>query len=1666
MKKNLLMTLMLAVVLVVGGKVSGQEVLLNGTFESWDDANNPTSWTHVESITQEATANLVYEGTYSAKHVGGTKDLGQTISGIIAGDEYTLTLWYKVTAGDGTDARIWSYWKNGSTNLNDHAAELRGPNNLYLDNNGGVWSSYTVTLTAPATADNFYFEVRTYSSATVYWDAFSFLHVSSTTPTITLNPTTLSGFSYTVGNGPSTEQTFTVEGSNLTNNLSLAASTNYEISKSSGSGYTTSLTYTPAEVNTPQTVYVRLKAGLSIGDYNAENITATSVDADPKTVTCSGSVTAPPPPTITLSHTTLSGFTYLVGNGPSTEQTFTVEGSNLTNDISIAASTNYEISETSGSGYSSPITLAKDGSGTVSTTTIYVRLKSGLTAGSYDNEDITVTSGTTEETVTCNGNITDGLEGGMEDFSNFSETGTAYVDGTFTGQDGSTWTYNDCRGDQEITNETPCLKNATSSNVYSGTINNGVGTLSFDYMQAFSTNVNLDVLVNGMVVGTVTSSGEQGTIKNSGNITVNVSGDFVIKFQQNTSPTGGQVAIDNITWTGYAGGGNLPPVISNITHTPSIPQPTETVLVSAEVTDSDGTVSGVELYWGTTSGSLANNITMTNTSGNTYQATIPTQSNGTTVYYEIYALDDDADETTSAEQSYTVTESVPLNAWINEFHYDNVATDVDEFIEVVIENAGSFDLSDFQITLYSGHNGGLYNQKTLNDFTEGNTTDGFTFYYYYFPVNGIENGDPDGMALSYQGTVITDQFLSYEGSFTAVDGPAYGLTSTDIGVTESSSTAVGESLQLGGVGSTYGEFTWQTPLAETHGALNFNQYFTPPLLIANIVHTPVLPNSSQTVSVSADVTDDVNIFGVELHWGTTSGSLTNTINMSLTSGSTYTTDTDIPVQANGTTVYYEVYAMNDDLEDATSDELSYTVSDLATQPLAHVLNFMAGTTTTGTIPLSWTDSDADYYLIKGVATGGTITDPVDGTFEADGALALNIAAGTQACTFTGLDFSTTYVFKIYPYNGTGNTVNYLTDPTVPSTTATTLMPSATLPYAENFADCGTQLWTSVSVASDQDWACGSGYMAVNGYAGDVASDDYLISPIFNMDNYADEILHFDSYNQDIDATYPPIELLYTDSYTGDPTTTTWNNLTATWCPENGMAWTSSGNIDVSGITGTTIQFAFHYTSSGTESGTAALWQIDNIDLHEVQVEDPQSFTASAVSASQIDLSFVQNLASDDVVIVYNATGTFSAPSGTPPAVGQPFAGGTVLYSGSTSPQAHTGLSPQETVYYMAYSYDGNFYSVGLSATATTLSLQPSNHASGFAASTYSSTSILVTWTDSDAEAYLIKASVVSYGDIVVPIDGIFEPDATLTKNVSQGVGSCLFTGLTPSTTYYFKIYAYNGTGTTVNYKTDETVPEDEAATGAAVSAPNVFISEYVEGSSFNKAIEIYNGDASDIDLSDITVKLFSNGAAASSPTTTWTGSGMLKSGHTYILYNSSGVSTVVEKGQVVSGVATYNGNDAIGLYYQDELVDVVGIIGNDPGTGWDVAGVINATADHSLVRKPTITAGNPDWATSIGTDAASSEWVVFAQDHFFNLGVFGTGWTGATNDDWHTAGNWDVQVPDGTVNALINACAADFPIVISPATCKNLRLEILPTCGEADMWLNNTTLTLTGTSGN
>ena len=136
-----------------------------------------------------------------------------------------------------------------------------------------------------------------------------------------------------------------------------------------------------------------------------------------------------------------------------------------------------------------------------------------------------------------------------ENFANYSVTGFSYEDGNFSGALANTWTYVDARGYPGVSSsgETVVLKANTSSNL-STTISNGISEFSFDYVQAFSSNVNLQVYINGNQVANVTTNGEQGQIKNSGNIDIpDISGDFTITFKNATG--GGQVGIDNFYWT-------------------------------------------------------------------------------------------------------------------------------------------------------------------------------------------------------------------------------------------------------------------------------------------------------------------------------------------------------------------------------------------------------------------------------------------------------------------------------------------------------------------------------------------------------------------------------------------------------------------------------------------------------------------------------------------------------------------------------------------------------------------------------------------------------------------------------------------------------------------------------------------------------------------------------------------------------------------------------------------------------------------------------------------------------------------------------------------------------------------------------------------------------------
>ena len=191
--------------------------------------------------------------------------------------------------------------------------------------------------------------------------------------------------------------------------------------------------------------------------------------------------------------------------------------------------------------------------------------------------------------------------------------------------------------------------------------------------------------------------------------------------------------------------------------------------------------------------------------------------------------------------------SAAISVFINEIHYDNTGTDAGEAIEVA--GPAGTNLSGWSIVLYNGAGGITYDTRALSGVIP-NQQAGFGTLHFTYAVNGIQNGSPDGLALVNGTTVV--QFLSYEGTFLATNGPANGMTSVDIGVAENGSEPIGQSLRLSGTGQFYEDFAWNSPAAATFGAVNTGQIFG-----AGDV-APTVQNTSPA-NGATNVTVDTNI---------------------------------------------------------------------------------------------------------------------------------------------------------------------------------------------------------------------------------------------------------------------------------------------------------------------------------------------------------------------------------------------------------------------------------------------------------------------------------------------------------------------------------------------------------------------------------------------------------------------------------------------------------------------------------------------------------------------------------------------------------------------------------------------------------------------------------------
>ncbi len=152
--------------------------------------------------------------------------------------------------------------------------------------------------------------------------------------------------------------------------------------------------------------------------------------------------------------------------------------------------------------------------------------------------------------------------------------------------------------------------------------------------------------------------------------------------------------------------------------------------------------------------------------------------------------------------------------------------------------------------------------------------------------------------------------------------------------------------------------------------------------------------------------------------------------------------------------------------------------------------------------------------------------------------------------------------------------------------------------------------------------------------------------------------------------------------------------------------------------------------------------------------------------------------------------------------------------------------------------------------------------------------------------------------------------------------------------------------------------------GGTPGCGEIFISEYIEGNSNDKALEVYNPSNNAINLSGYSIVLFSNGNTTAGNTFNFPNIN-LASGDVYVIANSNANATILAAADTTSNVTFYNGNDAVVLFKNADTLDIIGEVGVNPtGGSWPVGS--GSTSNNTLVRKLAVDAGTTDWSVSSG----------------------------------------------------------------------------------------------------
>ena len=174
----------------------------------------------------------------------------------------------------------------------------------------------------------------------------------------------------------------------------------------------------------------------------------------------------------------------------------------------------------------------------------------------------------------------------------------------------------------------------------------------------------------------------------------------------------------------------------------------------------------------------------------------------------------------------------------------------------------------------------------------------------------------------------------------------------------------------------------------------------------------------------------------------------------------------------------------------------------------------------------------------------------------------------------------------------------------------------------------------------------------------------------------------------------------------------------------------------------------------------------------------------------------------------------------------------------------------------------------------------------------------------------------------------------------------------------------------------------QSAPVAKAAASDLFFSEYIEGSSNNKALEIYNGTGAPVDLGagGYNIKMYFNGSASAGLTLDLTGT--VAAGDVYVAAQSTADPAILAQADLTNGAGWFNGDDAVVLLKGTTPIDVIGQVGFDPGTEWGSG--LTSTADNTLRRKASVCVGDPDGSNVFDP---AVEWDGYATNTFDGLGA-------------------------------------------------------------------------------